>query len=53
MEIIPAGAGAAITTSFGDIVAANSVAIIAVLGVAIAVVFVMRWFRKSTNKLKG
>jgi len=52
VEIVPANAVTTITATFGDIVAANAVAIIAVLAFGLAITFVMRWFRKSA-KLKG
>jgi len=52
MEIIPANSVTTITATFGDLVAANAVAIISVLAFGLGVYFVMRWFRRS-SKLKG
>jgi len=52
MQIIPATAPADLTTSFSDIVAANAVAILGVLFVGVVVTFIIRWFNKSTRRLK-
>lgn len=52
MELIPANSVTTLTATFGDLVAANAVAILAILFFGVAVAFVMRWFRKS-SKLKG
>lgn len=53
MEIIPDTAVTTITTQFGAIVAANAVAVIGVLALGVAVAFVVRWFNKSTRRLKA
>ena len=51
--IIPTTAPATLTTTFGDIVSANAVAILGVLFLGVAVAFVVRWFNKSTRRLKA
>lgn len=52
MELIPANSVTTLTATFGDLVAANAVAILAILFFAVAVRFVMGWFRKSA-KMRG
>jgi len=51
--IIPATSVTTLATTFGDLVAANAVAILGILFFGVVVAFVMRWFNKSTKKLKG
>lgn len=53
MEIVPANATTLLSTTFTDIVAANAVAILSVLFVGVVVAFVVRWFNKSTRRLKA
>lgn len=52
MQILPATAATDLLTTFGDTVSANSLPILGVVGAGVAVGFVMRWFRKGTNKIK-
>lgn len=52
MELIPANSVTTLTATFGDLVAANAIAILAILFFGVSVAFIMRWFRKS-SKLKG
>lgn len=51
--IIPASA----VTTFGDqlfsVIAANALAVIGVLALGVAVAFVIRWFNKSTRRVKA
>lgn len=53
MEIVPDTAPATLTTTFGTIVAGNIVGILGVLFIGVAVAFVVRWFNKSTRRLKA
>lgn len=53
MDILPATTVTDITTQFGSVVSDNAVVIIGVLALGIGVGFVMRWFNKSTKKLKA
>ena len=51
--IIPASAVTTLSGTFGDLVAANAVAILGILFFGVAVAFVVRWFNKSTKRLKA
>ena len=53
MNLFPSDTLATFTTTFGDVIAANSTIIISVLALGIAVAFAMRWFGKSTRRLKA
>lgn len=53
MEIIPSTAPVDLTTTFGTYVAANAIAIVGVLFIGVVVAFVVRWFNKSTRRLKA
>jgi len=52
MEILPATTVTVLTTQLSDIVTANALVIVGALGLGLAVAFTMRWFRKSTAKIK-
>lgn len=53
MELLPATTVTVLTTQLTDVVTANALIIVGVLGLAIGIAFVMRWFNKSTRRVKG
>lgn len=50
---LPATTLAVITAAVTDAVTANGLIIVGVLGLAVGVTFVMRWFNKSTRRIKA
>lgn len=50
--IIPAGAVTTLSTNLFSVITANALAITGVIGLAVAVTFVIRWFTKSTRRMK-
>lgn len=53
MELIPATAPADLLAALSSQVEANVVPILGILFFGVAVVFVIRWFNKSTRRLKA
>lgn len=53
MNILPADTVEELSTALQTTITANVVVIIAVLGLAIGIAFVVRWFNKTTKKIKA
>lgn len=53
MDLLPATTVTDITTQLSSTVAANAGVIVGVLALGVAVAFAMRWFNKSTRRIKG
>jgi len=53
MEIFPADTLTTLVANITELIADNVVVVLAVLGFAIGVAFVTRWFSKSTKKIKA
>lgn len=53
MEILPATTVASLTATLQDYLTDNALIVVGVIGVAVAVAFVVRWFTKSTRRIKA
>lgn len=53
MNILPADTVEEISTALQTTLTANVVVIIAVIGLAVGIVFVTRWFNKTTKRIKA
>jgi len=53
MEIFPTDTLATLTTQLTTTLAGNVAIIVGVIGLAVGVVFVTRWFNKSTKRIKA
>lgn len=53
MQILPEDTLTTITTQLTGFVSANALVIVGVIGTAVGIGFVMRWFNKSTKKVKA
>lgn len=53
MEIFPATTVATLTTQLTATLADNIVVVIGVIGLAVGIAFVTRWFNKSTKRIKA
>lgn len=53
MDLIPATTVTVLTTTVGDIVAANALVIVGVLATGVGIAFAMRWFNKATRRVKA
>lgn len=53
MELLPATTVTVLTTTVGDLVAANALIIVGVLATGVGIAFAMRWFNKSTRRIKA
>lgn len=53
MEIFPATTVADLTAGLTSTISENIVVIVGVVALAVGIVFVTRWFNKSTKKIKA
>ena len=53
MEIFPATTVSTLVTQLTATIANNIVVIVGVIGLAVGIAFVTRWFNKSTKKIKA
>jgi len=53
MDILPATTVADISTALQTTLTANVGIIVAVIGLAVGIAFVVRWFNKTTRRIKA
>lgn len=53
MDILPATTVTTLTTTLQEYLTDNALIVIGVVAVAVAVAFVVRWFTKSTRRIKA
>lgn len=53
MEILPATTVTSLTTTLQTYLTDNALIVVGVIGVGVAVAFVVRWFHKSTRRIKA
>lgn len=53
MEILPPTTVAAMSTTLQETVTANVLIVVGVIGLAVGIAFVTRWFTKSTRRIKA
>jgi len=53
MEVLPATTVADLSTALQATLTANVLIVIGVIGLAVGIAFVTRWFNKSTKRIKA
>lgn len=53
MDILPATTVTDLSTGLGGTIEANAGVIIGTIALAVGIVFVVRWFNKSTRRIKA
>jgi len=53
MEIFPATTVADLVAQLTATIADNIVVVVGVIGLAVAITFIVRWFNKSTRRIKA